>query len=247
MNFFNPFVYFLFFLFALIYSSVGLGGGSAYVALMSFSGVPYKFIPSTSLFLNVLTSLIAFLNYKVHIDFKKRFKFLTLLYLLSLSGVYLGAKISIERELFMRILGFVLILLSIVSILENFIKKFKFKIKISIVPLFGFIAGIIGGLLGIGGGILVSSLLIFSGIGEKEIPGILSFFVLINSFFGFIFHFIRGNVDFGLILPLIFFVITGSTLGSFLGSYKLKPIYVKKILNLIILSFGVKILWDSFL
>ncbi|MCM8804453.1 MAG: sulfite exporter TauE/SafE family protein [Candidatus Omnitrophica bacterium] len=247
MNFFSPFVYFLFFLFALIYSSVGLGGGSAYVALMSFSGVPHKFLPSTSLFLNVLTSFIAFSNYRVHIDFKNRFKFLTLLYLLSLSGVYIGTKIKVERELFMRILGFVLILLSVISIFENFIKKLKFRIKISIVPFFGFVAGIIAGLLGIGGGILVSSVLIFSGTPEKEIPGILSIFVLINSFFGFIFHFIRGNVDFSLILPLTFFVITGSILGSFLGSYKLKPIYVKKILNLIILSFGVKILWESIL
>ncbi|MEO0290901.1 MAG: TSUP family transporter [candidate division WOR-3 bacterium] len=247
MIFFNPFIYFLFFLFALIYSSVGLGGGSAYVALMSFCGVSHKFIPSTSLFLNVLASLIAFLNYRIHIDFKNRFKFLTLLYLLSLTGVYIGAKIVIERKLFMIVLGLVLILLSIISILENFIKKLKIRIKISFVPLFGFIAGIIAGLLGIGGGILVSSVLIFSGIGEKEIPGILSFFVMINSLFGFIIHFIRGNVNFNLILPITFSVFLGSIIGSFAGSYKLKPIYVKKILNLIILSFGVKILWDSFL
>lgn len=86
------YLYPLFFLFAFLYSIVGLGGGSAYTALLGISGIDYRFIPSTSLFLNVIVTLIGFLNYRVHIDFKKRKIFLILLYAFAIFGVTLVHK-----------------------------------------------------------------------------------------------------------------------------------------------------------
>ena len=53
----------LFFFIAFIYSSVGLGGGSSYAALMAIFGISYQMIPTTSLTLNLLVTFFGMINF----------------------------------------------------------------------------------------------------------------------------------------------------------------------------------------
>ena len=234
------YLYPLFFLFAFLYSIVGLGGGSAYTALLGISGIDYRFIPSTSLFLNVIVTLIGFLNYRVHIDFKKRKIFLILLYAFAIFGVTLGSQVDLCKKLFFTVLGITLLISSLISIFRDVLLKDKereLEMKSYILVLiFGFLFGFLGGLVGIGGGIFLSPILLIAGFPVKEIAGITSLYIFLNSSFGFISHFLRGNINPNIILPLSLFVLTGSLLGSFLGSFKFKPILIKRILTLIILA-----------
>ncbi len=240
-------LYFIFFLFAFLYSMVGLGGGSAYVALLGISGIEHKFIPSTALFLNIIVTSIGFFNYRVHLNFKERKKFLILLYILSITGAFIGSKISLKRKEFLLILGMSLIIASVVSFFRNKIIKEKVTqinlTKIIFILIFGFLFGFLAGLVGIGGGIFLSPILLIAGFPVKEIAGITSLYIFLNSSSGFISHLIEGNVNFSLILPFTIFVITGAILGSFLGSFKFKPIIVKRTLTFIIFIIGIRILW----
>ncbi len=237
------FLYFLFFLSAFLYSMVGLGGGSMYVALLGISGVEHRFIPSTALFLNIIVTFISFFNYKHHLGFKEKKKFLIFLYTFSMTGDFIGSKIFLERKEFLLILGIFLVISSFISLLKYKIKFFAFTLHKFLILIFGFLFGLLSGLVGIGGGVFLSPLLLIAGFYVKEIAFITSLYIFLNSVSGFISHFFEGNVNFSLILPLTFSVIIGAILGSFLGSFKFKPIILERILSFIILIIGIRILW----
>ncbi len=239
---------------------VGLGGGSAYVALLGISGIEHKFIPSTALFLNIIVTSVGFFNYRIHLNFKERRNFLIFLYTLSITGAFIGSKISLKRKEFLLILGISLIIASVISFFRDRIKSNppaplhqggKYVGAVSkprnlannfLILIFGFLFGFLAGLVGIGGGVFLSPILLTFGFPVKEIAGITSLYIFLNSSSGFISHLIEENVNFSLILPFTFFVITGAVLGSSIGSFKLKPIIVKKILTIIIFMIGIRIL-----
>ncbi len=234
---------------------VGLGGGSAYVALLSTFSIEYKYIPSTALFLNMIVTFIGFFNYRVHLDLKEGKSFLIPLYSLSATGAFLGSKLHLRRKEFLLILGIFIVISSIISFYKEKIKDArhdsslgrKRNFKILLLLIFGFLLGFLAGLVGIGGGIFLSPILLIAGFPVKEIAGITSIYIFLNSFSGFLSHLIEGKVNFSLILPFAFLVIAGTSIGSFLGSFKFKPITVERILTLLIFIIGVRLLWKSIL
>ncbi len=237
--------YIIFALIAFLYSSVGLGGGSAYTAILAVIGKEPKYIPSTSLFLNSIVTLLGFLNYRVHVNFPDKKFFLLALYLLGVFGVLIGSKVKLEPSIFYLILGFALCLSSILSLLSEWIKNLTFKINQTYIPFASFFTGILAGITGIGGGIYLSPILLLSKIPVKEIAGITSLYIFVNSTVGFTSHFINGNVNFTLILPLSLCVVIGALLGAYLGSFKLPSRIIKLLLNTIILTIGIKLLWTG--
>jgi len=259
------YLYPLFLIFALFYSMVGLGGGSAYVALLGISGIEHKFIPSTALFLNIIVTSIGFFNYRVHLNFKEKKVFLILLYTLSITGAFIGSKISLKRKEFLLILSISLIVASFISFFRDRIKSNppyplhqgvqspliplhqggELNVKIILVLIFGFLFGFLAGLTGIGGGIFLSPILLIAGFPVKEIAGMTSLYIFLNSSSGFISHYFEGNVDFLLVLPFALLVLIGSILGSYLGSFKLKPLFIKRGLEFIIFIIGVIIIWRA--
>ncbi len=248
-------LYPLFFLFSFLYSIAGLGGGSAYVALLSISGIEEKYIPSTALFLNMIVTFIGFFNYRVHLNFKERKSFLISLYSISGAGAFLGSKLHLRRKEFLLIVGIFLVISSIISFFKEKIKDAehdpslgrKRNFKILLVLIFGFLLGFLAGLAGIGGGIFLSPILLITGFPLKEIAGITSIYIFLNSFSGFLSHLIEGKVNSSWILPLAFPVTAGASMGSFLGSFKFKPIAIKRILALTIFIIGVRVLWRAIL
>jgi len=239
------FFYLLFFAIAFTYSMVGLGGGTAYTAILTITNTPYKIIPSTALFLNMVVSIISFLNYRAYFPSERK-SLILLVYLFGGGGTILGANLNIKEKTFFIILGIALILSAIISFLNDFgSKKINFKIKKKSLPLISFPIGILAGITGIGGGIYLSPLLIFSDFPTKGIASITSLFVFLNSFLGFSTKFFKGEFNFHFAIPILIFVIAGALLGSRLGSIKFKPQVIKFFLNLIILNIGGYSLWKG--
>lgn len=108
------FFYLLFFAIAFTYSMVGLGGGTAYTAILTITNTPYKIIPSTALFLNMVVSIISFLNYRAYFPSERK-SLILLVYLFGGGGTILGANLNIKEKTFFIILGIALILSAIIS------------------------------------------------------------------------------------------------------------------------------------
>ena len=101
----------IFFIVALLYSSVGLGGASSYVPLLALAGVYYEWIPSTALMLNIAVTLIGSINYwkQGHL----RMKLIGVFLLSSMPMSYLGGAIALDKEVFYLLLWVTLVFVAI--------------------------------------------------------------------------------------------------------------------------------------
>lgn len=229
------------FVIAFLYSSVGHGGASGYLALMVLFGVSSAFMKSSALTLNLFVSAIAFYTF-----FKAgyfRWKILLPFAITSVPLAYLGAKIHIDTSLYKIILGICLIfaigriLYSPKEKIDLTTKKTSTYISLPAGALLGFFSGMIG----IGGGIILSPLLIilrWSTI--KETAAISAGFIFLNSASG-----LMGSIYSQDINPKIFLWvaigIAGSLSGAYFGSEKFNINYLKYILSGVILIACVKL------
>ena len=179
----------LFLVTAILYSSVGFGGGSTYLALLLIWGVPYTIFPLIALLCNIIVVSGNCFNYirSGNINLK-----LLIPYLIgSVPLAYIGGSLSLEKELF-EILLFLVLSSAGILLLFNFksyddrkerYREINSLISISIGGVLGFIAGIVG----IGGGIFLSPILFLIRAGRpKYIATTASIFILINSISGII-------------------------------------------------------------
>ena len=212
----------LFFITAILYSSVGFGGGSTYLALMLIWEIPYYIFPIIALFCNIIVVSGNSINYIKSNNLKLR---LIIPYLVgSIPFAFFGASISIEKNLFEMILFFILTIAGIFLFIES--KSFnndKLEIKkisnlLSI--LIGSIIGFFSGLVGIGGGIFLSPILFLMKAGyPKQIAATASLFILINSIFGVAGQ-LTKNIVFNEFLnfwPLFLTVFIGGQIGNYLN------------------------------
>ena len=172
---------------AILYSSVGFGGGSTYLALMLIWGIPFYIFPIIALFCNIIVVSGNSINFirSGNLNIK-----LLIPYLIgSIPFAFIGGSIQIEKEFFEILLFIILIIAGILLLMES--KSFsQDEIKIKNIPkifsiIIGSIIGFISGLIGIGGGIFLSPLLFLIKAGyPKHITSTASIFILINSIFG---------------------------------------------------------------
>ena len=211
-----------FFITAIFYSSIGFGGGSSYLALMLIWNVPFYIFPIIALICNIIVvsgNSINFLRTK-----NINIKLLTPYLIGSVPFAFLGASISIDKNLFEILLFFILFIAGIFLLLESkyfnndeiIIRKVSKVISIFI----GSIIGFISGLVGIGGGIFLSPILFLLKAGyPKHITSSASLFILINSIFG-----VAGQLTKDIVIneffnywPLFVAVLIGGQIGSFLN------------------------------
>tara|TARA_Y100001935_G_scaffold112850_1_gene93494 strand:+ start:60 stop:806 length:747 start_codon:yes stop_codon:yes gene_type:complete len=212
----------LFFITAILYASVGFGGGSTYLALMLIWEIPYYIFPIIALFCNIIVVSGNSINFvkSGNINLK-----LILPYLIgSIPFAFIGASISIEKEFFEILLFLVLIVAGFFLLIEsNTFNKNNFKINsISIfVSIFiGSTIGFVSGLVGIGGGIFLSPILFLLKAGyPKHITSSASLFILINSIFGVAGQLTKEIVfnEFLNYWPLFFAVLIGGQIGNYLN------------------------------
>jgi uncharacterized membrane protein YfcA len=227
----------LFFIVALSYSSVGLGGGTSYAALLAIAGYNSTMIPMISLSLNVIVTSIGsyYFIHNKHANYRLVAPFL----LSSMPMAYLGGALQLPQELFFLLL---LVALLFVAARIYFWKDTTFhlglgntgKIIFSLVT--GSVLGMLAGITGIGGGIFLVPLIIILGLGTvKEAAACGAIFVWLNSLAGLVSRLQYNAIDLIEHVPLIVAVILGSTLGSTLGSSRLSRKAMEKILGVIVL------------
>lgn len=212
----------LFFVTAILYSSVGFGGGSTYLALLLIWDVPYYIFPVIALFCNVIVVSGSSINYVRAGNLSLR---LIIPYLIgSIPFAFLGGLINIDKYIFEILLFFVLSVAGILLLINsNSFKSENIKIKeinnfTSI--LIGSILGFVSGIVGIGGGIFLSPILFLMKAGyPKQIATTASLFILINSISGILGQLTKENVinDILNYWPLFIVVLLGGQLGNFLN------------------------------
>jgi len=212
----------LFFVTALIYSSVGFGGGSTYLALLLIWGVPYTIFPVIALVCNIIVvsgNSINFIRSK-NINISLLFPYL----IGSIPLAFIGGSISIDKSLFEILLFCVLLVAGIFLLIES--KSFnKEQIKINQISRLlsisiGSIIGFMSGIVGIGGGIFLSPLLFLMKAGyPRHITSSASLFILINSIFGLAGQLTKDQVLNQVVnyWPLFLAVLIGGQIGSLLN------------------------------
>lgn len=238
-----------FFLIALIYSSVGFGGGSSYLALLAqpmFDLLPDVIRP-TALLCNIIVvtgGTIIFYREK-KINWKDVWPFLVV----SIPLAYVGGFWKLGYQTFFIILGITLIIASVAlwTKPQNIQAENRYN-KTPINILLGGGIGFLSGLVGIGGGIFLSPILHFMNWSEaKRISALASLFILVNSISGLAGQFQREipTIELKFLAPLLMTVFIGGQVGSRLGAQKFNPVYVKRITAVLILIAGSKILMDN--
>ena len=242
---------FSFFLVALIYSSVGFGGGSSYLALLALPvfAIAFPVIRSTALFCNIVVvtgGTIIF--YK---EGKLLFKEIWPYLISSIPMAYVGGFWPIKQNTFFILLGITLL---IVPFLLWFQPQKEDESNKSKVPETNFLKigmggaiGLLSGLVGIGGGIFLAPVLHFLRWSDaKRIAALASVFILVNSIGGLAGQFKRGIPEFRweFLVPLLLAVLLGGQIGSRLGAKKFNPLYIKRITAIVILIAGLTVLKD---
>ena len=212
----------LFFITAILYSSVGFGGGSTYLALLLIWDIPYYIFPIIALLCNIIVVSGNSFNY-IRAG-NHNFKLLVPFLLGSIPFAFFGGTLKIEKDIFEVLLFFVLSIAGILLLINNksyennnlTTKKLNFIASFFI----GSILGLVSGIVGIGGGIFLSPILFLL---KSEKPKIIvttaSLFILINSISGILAQLTKENIliELSNYLPLFLCVFIGGLIGNYLN------------------------------
>lgn len=224
-----------------MYSSVGHGGASGYLALMALFGVSTIFMRSSALTLNLFVSAVSFFAFYRGGYFK--IKILIPFILGSIPMAFLGAKMTIDPQLFKYILGTFLI----VAVLRMlYVPKSKsnsiIEFNIFIAFIIGAFLGFFSGLIGIGGGIILSPvLLLLRWTDVKETAAISASFIFLNSASGLLGLFSSGINYSPQIILWVVIAFVGGLLGAYVGSFKMSFVKLRYLLAFVLLLASVKL------
>lgn len=241
----------LFFATALLYSSVGFGGGSTYNALLVIFDVPYQVLPATALVCNIIvvTGGVWHFQRRGYVQAAKYIPWLVG----SMPAAWLGGFLSLPEKTFTLILATAL-LLSAFCLLYPVKEKAQ---KPRHLPnwqavCFGAVLGFVAGVTGIGGGIYLAPLLYFIRFGHsRHIAAFCSVFILLNSGAGLVGHMSKqGAVSLiqavAVYWPLFVAVMVGGQLGAWLGSAKLSVRHMRMITGLLVLYVALRLFAEQF-
>jgi len=228
-------------LIAVFYSSVGHGGASSYLALMTLWGFETGAVKSSALILNLVVSFIAFVQYtqQGHFKWKLTWPFL----LTSIPMAYAGGSFSVDAMQYKKILG-VLLLFSVLRLLGIFNKKSTVitQLHMPTALCIGAAIGFVSGLIGIGGGIILSPVILLLGwAGMKETAAASALFILVNSAAGMMSMMNHYTFTFTYPWSWICITLAGGLAGGYWGS-KVAPVkQMNYVLAAVLLMASVKL------
>ncbi len=225
-----------------LYSSVGHGGASGYLALMALFSFPTEVMKPTALILNLFISGIAFFYYYKEGYFNKKLFFYFAL--ASIPFSYLGGTLEVDATIYKIILA-ILLIFAVLKMLDVFGKKSTKirEIKLWQGLLIGSVIGFFSGLIGIGGGIILTPVILILHWGKmKEAAAVSALFIWVNSASGLI-----GQLSSGVRIPaelygLIAIAIVGGLLGGYLGSKRINNLHLRYVLAIVLAIASVKLL-----
>jgi len=242
----------LFFITAILYSSVGFGGGSTYLALLLVWDIPFFVFPVIALLCNIIVVSGNSFNY-IRAG-NHNFKILIPFLLGSIPFAFIGGTLIVKKEIFEIILFFVLTLAGFLLLFNN--KSYGNKniiikrLNLLVCLMIGSILGLVSGIVGIGGGIFLSPILfLLKADKPKNISTNASLFILINSISG-----ILGQLTKEIVLNeitsywlLFISVFIGGLLGNYLNlkifSNRLLAIMTSLLVIFVALRIGLKIIF----
>ena len=226
--------YALLFVIAMLYAMVGHGGASGYLALMAIFGVAPETMKPTALLLNVFVSLVAFAQFYKSGHFK--FSMFWPLALASVPMAWLGGTVHIEAALYKKILA-VLLLLPMLRIL------WRRELEINelspynpvLLAVMGAAIGYVSGLIGIGGGILLSPLLLLLRWStQKQTAALSALFIFVNSIAGLLGQFSQGITLSHDMLTYVVIAFLGGFIGANWGAFRLQQQQLKYVLMVVL-------------
>ena len=236
----------LFFITAILYSSVGFGGGSTYLALLLIWDIPYYIFPIIALLCNIIVVSGNSYNYVRAGNYN--YKLLTPFLIGSIPFAFFGGTLKIDKEIFEILLFIVLSSAGILLLINNksydakslIVRKLNFFISL----LIGSFLGLISGIVGIGGGIFLSPILfLLKAEKPKVIVTTASLFILINSISGVLGQFTKENVinDLFLYWPLFLSVLMGGYIGNYINLKFLSNRALTIITSLLVIFVSIRI------
>ncbi|MEJ8819436.1 sulfite exporter TauE/SafE family protein [Lacibacter sp. H407] len=234
--------YILLFLVAFLYASVGHGGASGYLALMAIFSIAPEVMKPTALLLNLFVSLTSFIQFYRGGFFK--WNVFWPFALLSVPMAYFGGKVGIDADVYKKILG-LLLLIPVARFLffSNIQVDEPKKVNAGLAVVIGAAIGFLSGLIGIGGGIILSPILLMLKWADmKQAAAISALFIFVNSLSGLAGQLTKGiqfTTDMYLYVVIAF---AGGLAGAYFGSVKLKQGMLKYMLATVLLIAAVKLL-----
>ena len=202
-----------------LYASVGHGGASGYLALMALFSFPNDIMKQTALILNLFVAGIAFFQYYR----AGHFKFNSFLYFAvgSIPAAYIGGTFDVEPSIYNIILGVLLIFAVLRMLLKPSDSQTIKRINPYKAIFIGLLIGFFSGLIGIGGGIILTPvLLLLHWSTMKEAAAISALFIWVNSAAALVGQFSIASSFSKAIIPMIVLALIGGIIGSYYGSKK---------------------------
>ena len=225
---------------AILYSSVGHGGASGYLAVMALLAVAPEITRPTALVLNVFVATIGTIQFyrAGHFSWRTFWPFAVA----SIPFAFIGGMITLPTTVYKIVLGAVLILAAI-RLAWNLKSDVEPKPpNIAVVLIIGAIIGLLSGLVGVGGGIFLTPILLLMNWSEtKAAAGVSALFILVNSVAG-----LAGNYASVIELPSTVWLwvaaaVVGGIIGSTLGAKRFDSLTLRRVLALVLLFAGVKL------
>jgi uncharacterized membrane protein YfcA len=239
----------LVFLVAGAYASVGLGGGTGYLAVMALAGMSPAAMAPTALLLNIIVTGVALLRFGAAGRLRWRL-FLPFL-VPAIPAAFAGGFVTADRRVFLAILAAALIiaaggmLRSATRACEHDDQPRRRLLYGVAIPS-GAAIGLASGFLGIGGGVFLGPLVLALGwAGPKQVAAMNSCLILIVSAVGLAAHGIKGAVEISVIIPLGVAALIGGLAGATLAEKKLSAAQLQRVFAVIILIAAVKAGWDA--
>lgn len=237
--------YGLLFIVAFLYASVGHGGASGYLALMALFSISPQVMKPTALLLNLFVSLTSFIQFYRGGHF--RWKIFWPFALASIPLAYLGGLVVVDGAIYKKILG-VLLLIPVIRFFFFGNAKVTEE-KDASIPLSLLVGGSIGflsGLIGIGGGILLSPvLLLLKWTDQKQTAAISALFIFVNSLAGLAGQLTRGIQFTTDMYTYVVIAFVGGLCGAYFGALKFRQTILKNVLATVLLLAVYKLLFTA--
>ena len=237
--------YAILFFVAFLYAAVGHGGASGYLALMALYGVAPEEMKPTALMLNLFVSLTSFIQYYRGGYFLR--KLFIPIAAASIPMAFVGGMITVEENIYKRVLG-VLLLFPVIRFFffKNVEEKDLKPSNLTIAIATGAIVGLLSGMIGIGGGIILSPiLLLLQWTNQKQTAAISAAFIFVNSVAGLGGMLTRGISFTGGMVMYIVVAFAGGLLGAYFGSKKFNQEVLKYVLATVLLLASYKLLFTT--
>ncbi len=227
---------------AILYSSVGHGGASGYLAVMALLAVAPNVTRPAALVLNLFVASIAFVQFyrAGHFDWKVFLPFAAA----SIPMAFVGGMIQLPTGVYKIILGAVLMLAAIRLAIDLKTTGEPRAPQVWLALLIGASLGLVSGLVGVGGGIFLTPILLLMNWTEtKRAAGISALFILVNSISGLLGNYAQVRQ----LPPTVWFwigaAIIGGIIGSTLGSFRFNSLTLRRVLAIGLLLAGAKLIF----